>query len=126
MVIKRGNGTGLTVGRANDIHSYTCNQHSDGKAEASKEWAILPFDSKSGIFSDTGDSGSVIVDGLGRIGGILTSGAGNIKGASKGETPSLDITYATPISFLIKSMEDNGLHELNVDPVLATEMHSPD
>ncbi|SJL07900.1 uncharacterized protein ARMOST_11257 [Armillaria ostoyae] len=110
MVIKRGNGTGLTVGRANNICSFARNYYDDDKAEISKEWAILPFDSKSGVFSDKGDSGSVIVDGRGRIGGLLTGGAGT--------TSSLDITYATPISFLLKRMQDNGLHRPNINPVL--------
>ncbi|PBK75246.1 hypothetical protein ARMSODRAFT_929310 [Armillaria solidipes] len=110
MVIKRGNTTGLTVGRANNICSFAHNYYDDDKAETSKEWAIFPFDSKSGAFSDKGDSGSVIVDGLGRIGGLLTGGAGT--------TSSLDITYATPISFLLKRMQDNGLHRPNVNPVL--------
>jgi hypothetical protein len=63
MVIKRGNATGLTVGHAHDIYSYARNYY-DGKAETSKEWAILPFDLKSGAFSEKGDSGSVNVDGL--------------------------------------------------------------
>lgn len=75
----------------------------------SQEWAILPFESKSGPFSDKGDSGSVIVDGLGRIGGLLTGGAG--------ATPSSDITYAMPISFLIKRMESNGVKP-NLNPIL--------
>ncbi len=110
MVIKRGSTTGLTVGRANDICSYARIYYDDDKAETSKEWAILPFDSKSGAFSEKGDSGSVIVDGLGRIGGLLTGGAGT--------TSSLDITYATPISFLLKRMQDNGLHKPNINPVL--------
>jgi hypothetical protein len=110
MVIKRGNTTGLTVGHANNIYSYARNYYDGDKAETSKEWAILPFDSKSGAFSDRGDSGSVIVDGLGRIGGLLTGGAG--------ATPSSDITYATPISFLLKRMHDNGLRNPNTNPVL--------
>jgi hypothetical protein len=105
MVIKRGKTTGLTIGRANDIYSYARNYYGD-KAETSKEWAILPSDSKA--FSDRGDSGSVIVDGLGRIGGLLTGGAG--------ATPSSDITYATPISFLLKRMEHEGLNK----PILVT------
>ncbi|KAJ6616363.1 hypothetical protein B0H10DRAFT_2176659 [Mycena sp. CBHHK59/15] len=109
MVIKRGNTTGLTVGRATDICSYARNYYDDDKAETSKEWAILPFNSKSGPFSDTGDSGSVIVDGLGRIGGLLTGGAG--------ATPSFDITYATPISFLIMRMRANGIRP-NLNPIL--------
>ncbi|PBK83108.1 hypothetical protein ARMGADRAFT_679182 [Armillaria gallica] len=110
MVIKCGNTTSLTVGRANDICSYARIYDDDDKAETSKEWAILPLASKSGAFSEKGDSGSVIVDGLGRIGGLLTGGAGTMA--------SLDITYATPISFLLKRMQDNGLHELNINPVL--------
>jgi len=110
MVIKRGNTTGLTVGRANDICSHACNYYDCDKAETSKEWAIFPFDSKSGAFSAKGDSGSVIVDDLGRIGGLLTGGAGAM--------PSSDITYATPISFLLKRMQDNGLCKPNVSPVL--------
>jgi hypothetical protein len=120
LVIKHGNTTGLTVGRANDICSYACSYDDEDNAKTSKEWAILPFNSKSGAFSDKGDSGSVIVDGQGRIGGLLTSGAS--------ATPSsdLDITYATPISFLLKRMQDNGLYKPNINPVLTTwALHSP-
>ena len=117
MVIKRGNTTGLTVGRANNIFSYARNYYNDNKTETSKEWAILPFDSKSGPFSAKGDSGSVIVDRLGRIGGLLTGGAG--------ATSSLDITYATPIGFLLKRMQENGLHEPNISPALATDSQNP-
>jgi len=110
MIIKRGNATGLTVGRANDVFSYVRDYNGGGNNKTSKEWAILPFDSKSGAFSEKGDSGSVIVDGIGRVGGLLTSGAG--------ATISSDITYATPISFLLKCMEDKGLHKPNINPVL--------
>jgi len=109
MVVKRGNATGLTVGRANDVFSYVRDYNGGGNTKTSKEWAILPFDSKSG-FSEKGDSGSFIVDGLGRVGGLLTSGTG--------ATISSDITYATPISFLLKCMEDKGLHKPNINPVL--------
>jgi hypothetical protein len=64
MVIKRGNITGLTVGRANNIMSYAGYYYDGQEAEPSKEWAIISRDSKSGVFSDKGNSGSVIVDGL--------------------------------------------------------------
>ncbi|KAG8703591.1 hypothetical protein FRC08_002747 [Ceratobasidium sp. 394] len=110
VVIKRGHATGLTVGHANDIYSYARNYYDDGNAETSKEWAILPFDSESGAFSEEGDSGSAIVDSLGRIGGLLASGAG-------AKSPP-DITYATPISFLLRCMEAKGLHSPNLNPVL--------
>jgi hypothetical protein len=111
MVIKRGNTTGLTVGRANNIYSYVRNYYDGAKAETSKEWAIFPFDSKSGAFSDRGDSGSVIVNGL------LTSGAG--------ATPSSDVTYATPMGFLLKRMHDKGLRNPNVNPVLVNSTGFP-
>ncbi|KAK7447048.1 hypothetical protein VKT23_014258 [Stygiomarasmius scandens] len=110
MVIKRGGATGLTIGRADDVCSYARIYHDNGNAETSKEWVILPFDSRSGAFSAKGDSGSVVVDGLGRIGGLLTGGAGS--------TSSLDLSYATPISFLLKRMQDHGLREVNINPVL--------
>jgi hypothetical protein len=57
----------------------------DKEGEISKEWAILPRDSKSGVFSA---EGAVIIDGRGRIGGLLTGGTG--------VTDSTDITFATP------------------------------
>ena len=111
MVLKRGHTSGLTVGRANDVFSYVRNYYNDNKVQTSKEWAILPFSSRSRAFSEEGDSGSVIVDGLGRIGGLLTSGAGT--------TPDLDITYATPVNFILNRMKEYGLHEPNINPVLA-------
>ncbi|THU84852.1 hypothetical protein K435DRAFT_397583 [Dendrothele bispora CBS 962.96] len=113
MVIKRGNATGLTVGRATNIFSYV-RYYNDGMRsnEPSKEWTILPFDSKSGPFSDKGDSGSVIVDGRGRMGGLLIGGTGK-------NTQFLDLTYATPIGFLLRCMESRGLCKPNVDPVFA-------
>ncbi|KZT04526.1 uncharacterized protein LAESUDRAFT_715565 [Laetiporus sulphureus 93-53] len=103
MVIKRGFTTGLTVGRANNIFSYARNYYDDEKAKISKEWAILPRDHKSFAFPEQGDSGSVIVDGRGRIGGLLTGGVGETRSSDP------DVTYATPISFLLKRMRDNGL-----------------
>ena len=110
MVIKRGKATGLTIGRANNILSYTRQCFNHGDHQISKEWAILPFDAESGAFLGEGDSGSVIVDGRGRIGGLLTGGAGT--------TPSFDVTYATPINFLLRRMQENGLHKPNVNPIL--------
>ena len=97
MVIKRGKTSGLTVGRANRVISYT--RYYFETPGVSKEWAIFPFDRKSGSFSKNGDSGAVVVDGAGRIGGILTSGAG--------VSDSTDVTYATPINFILKTIRSN-------------------
>jgi hypothetical protein len=112
-VIKRGNSTGVTVGRANDVFSYARNyENDDGRPKTSKGWAILPFGKNYGPFSEKGDSGSVIVDGCGRIGGLLTSGAG------ARATRSSDITYATPINFLLKLIHSYGFSGAHINPVL--------
>ncbi|KAG8733123.1 hypothetical protein FRC10_000413 [Ceratobasidium sp. 414] len=109
-VIMRGGTSGLTVGRANNIFSYTRSYDGGDSAGTSKEWAILSYESQQCAFSAQGDSGSVIADGLGRIGGLLTGGAGTID--------SLDVSYVTPISFILKRMQENGILEPNVNPVL--------
>ena len=99
LVLKRGGTTGLTVGRANNVFSYVRNYFGDNVSGVSKEWAILPFDNKSGAFSGKGDSGAVVVDGAGRIGGLLTCGGGT--------ADSYDLTYVTPISFVLKAIRSN-------------------
>ena len=97
MVVKHGNTTGLTVGRANDIRSCVRNYYEDGTTNFSMEWATLPFDHKSGAFSAPGDSGAVVADGGGRIGGIITGGAG--------WTSAKDITYVTSINSIMEGIK---------------------
>jgi len=97
MVIKNGAATGLTVGRANNVRSAVHYYYKDDIPDYSMEWAILPFDRRSGAFSAPGDSGACVADGRGRIGGIITSGAG--------WTPEKDITYATPIASIMKAIK---------------------
>jgi len=94
VVLKRGRTTGLTVGRATTSISYTRKYFSDNDTAVSKELTILSFDNSSGAFSVKGDSGSVVVDGAGRVVGILTG--------SGGATDSADVTYVTPISFVME------------------------
>ncbi|KAG0129316.1 hypothetical protein HOY82DRAFT_652199 [Tuber indicum] len=112
LVMKRGNTTGLTLGRANDIISFVRNYFDTGETKTSKEWAIYPYDNRSGPFSHEGDSGSAIVDCLGRLGGLLTGGSGS--------TDSSDITYATPISFIIDSLNANG-YRVTTEAALTVE-----
>jgi hypothetical protein len=88
LVIKNGDATGVTIGRATGCLSLTNDQN---EVEAT-EWAVYNYNYKSGVFSDHSDSGSIIVDGLGRIGGLLTSG--------NGTTVTSDVTYATPMWWL--------------------------
>ncbi|KAG8729944.1 hypothetical protein FRC10_003284 [Ceratobasidium sp. 414] len=89
LVIKNGNATDVTIGRATGIFSFV---RDDKTGHESQEWAIYNYNNKSGVFSARGDSGSIIVDGLGRIGGLLTGGAG--------KTETSDVTYATPMWWL--------------------------
>ena len=98
MVIKSGRSTGVTIDRANGTFSYT-STYSGNITGVSKEWATLSFDNKSGPFSGKGDSGAAVVDSRGRIGGLLTGGGGL--------TETSDITYATPISFVMKIIHGN-------------------
>ncbi|THU83806.1 hypothetical protein K435DRAFT_420482 [Dendrothele bispora CBS 962.96] len=99
MVMKRGYGSGLTVGRLNTIRSYTrfC---FNGKPCQSMEVAVLPRNSKSGPFSSGGDSGSSVIDGKGRLAGLLTGGSGTIEES--------DITYITSINFIRQRMIKHG------------------
>lgn len=89
LVIKNGNSTGVTIGRATGIFSLV---RDDDSGEESMGWAIYNYDNKSGVFSAPGDSGSIVVDGLGRVGGMLTGGTG--------KTETSDVTYVTPMWWL--------------------------
>ncbi|KAI0032653.1 hypothetical protein K488DRAFT_49424 [Vararia minispora EC-137] len=91
IVIKSGNATGVTIGRATGIESFVRDLDT---GETSMEWAVYNYDNKSGVFSAPGDSGSLVVDGLGRMGGMLNGGSG--------KTESSDITYVTPMFQLWK------------------------
>ncbi|KAF8333698.1 hypothetical protein F5887DRAFT_993030 [Amanita rubescens] len=85
MVMKRGHATGLTVGQLNTMRSFARYYFDDEfhlpkddvSLMMSKEVSVLPRNSKSGPFSEPGDSGSSVVDGKGRIAGLMTGGAGD-------------------------------------------------
>ncbi|KAI1793524.1 hypothetical protein LXA43DRAFT_971863 [Ganoderma leucocontextum] len=101
MVLKNGNTTNLTVGRLNTIRAFTRPYFKGEPDEMSKEIAVLPRTSKSGPFSDRGDSGSVVVDGKGRVCGILTGG--------DGATDVSLCTFVTSINFIIKRLHVYGI-----------------
>ncbi|KIJ11506.1 hypothetical protein PAXINDRAFT_157284 [Paxillus involutus ATCC 200175] len=92
LVVKNGNSTDGTIGRATGIMSFVRECFEDGTHETSMELAIYPYGNKDGAFSAPGDSGSIIADGKGRIVGLLTGGAG--------QTDSTDVSYATPFYWL--------------------------
>lgn len=110
LVIKNGSATGVTIGRATGIFSYVRKYFGNNTHQTSMEWAILPYDNKSGAFAAPGDSGSIIADGLGRVGGILTGGAG--------KTASSDIIYATPFFWLLPRIKQNGFPHAHLYPAV--------
>jgi hypothetical protein len=93
-VLKWGRTTDLTLGKGTKFVSYTRDADFLNMHGMSMEYAVIPLDTKSGPLSGGGDSGSVVVDGFGRIAGILT--------ASSGSTDSTDVTYVTPIDFIME------------------------
>lgn len=109
-VIKNGNTTGVTIGRANGISSFVRQHLTDSPRQTSMEWSILSYGNEA--FSAGGDSGSIIADGRGRMGGLLIAGAGAQKGA-------LDVTYATPLFWLLPRIKDNGFPNAHLQPVMA-------
>jgi hypothetical protein len=101
LVVKSGNATGTTIGRANGVFSIVRDYFTDMSVnQTSMEWAIINYDSKSEVFSEPGDSGSAIADIRGRIGGMLTG--------SSGKMNSSDVTYATPFWWLLGRIRANG------------------
>ena len=63
LVVKSGNATGTTIGRANGIFSIVRDYFNDMSInQTSMEWGIIHYDSKSEVFSEPGDSGSAIAD----------------------------------------------------------------
>ena len=105
VVFKNGAKTGTTTGKANNVSSYT-RSYFAGQYQESREWPVIPtdknprsfFHSITKAFSTKGDSGSCVADIVGRFGGILTGGSG--------ATDSCDVTYVTPISFIMKVIHD--------------------
>ncbi|CCA68571.1 hypothetical protein PIIN_02434 [Serendipita indica DSM 11827] len=102
VVFKNGAKTGITVGKANDVASYTRVYHQNLYQE-SRKWAIITTNKNSGSFSCKGDSGSCVADVYGRVGGILTCGTTSIF------NDKCDVTYVTPISFIMKTLRANPL-----------------
>jgi hypothetical protein len=107
LVVKSGNATNTTIGRANGVFSIVRDYYLDLSIhQTSMEWGIINYGSKSEVFSEQGDSGSVIADIRGRIGGMLTGGSG--------KTKSSDMTYATPFWWLFERIKANGFPDAHL------------
>lgn len=114
-VLKRGSVTGVTLGTANEVISYTRHyRFTNGSILSfdSMEWAIVGSNEFK-RFSMPGDSGSLVVDAQGRMGGIVTGGTAFY-------VHKRDITYATPMLKLFADMERHGWRHPNAD-VMATQ-----
>ncbi|KAJ3803887.1 hypothetical protein F5876DRAFT_84203 [Lentinula aff. lateritia] len=108
LVVKNGHATGTTFGHANGpflvVRTYPLDMLTQ---HTSMEWGILNYDSKSEVFLNSSDSGSIIADIRGQIGGMLTGGAGS--------TDSSDLTYATSFWWLLKHIKANGFCKVHLD-----------
>jgi hypothetical protein len=110
VVFKNGAKTGTTIGKANNVSSFTRNYFA-GRYQESREWPVISIDKHSGGFSKNGDSGSCVVDAFRRVGGIVTGGSGAID--------CCDVTYVTPISFIMKVLHSTKPFEhAHLNPVL--------
>lgn len=106
LVVKSGNATNTTIGRANGIFSIVRDYFQDLSIhQTSMEWGII---NKSEVFSEPGDSGSIIADIRGRIGGMLTGGSGKTNS---------DMTYATPSWWLLERIKANGFPDAHLGVV---------
>ncbi|TFY58857.1 hypothetical protein EVG20_g7998 [Dentipellis fragilis] len=114
IVFKNGGKTGMTIGRANRVSSYTRN-YLAGQYHESREWPIIPTDLYRGAFSDRGDSGSCVADVFNRVGGIITGGAFDPKSHD-----GADVTYVTPISVIMNVLHrTERFKHAHLNPVLA-------
>lgn len=92
IVLKNGNTTGETIGRATGIYSFVRYYKDYQIKTTSMKVAVYGYSHGSGAFSAPGDSGSVVADANNRIVGIITGGTGL--------TDSTDVTYVIPYYWL--------------------------
>ena len=115
-VFKNGAGTGITIGKANNVSSYTRNYFA-GQYQESREWPVISIEKRPSVFSTKGDSGSCVVDGLNRVGGILIGGC-----SSDTKNKHCDVSYVTPISFIMNILHNTKTFELaHPNPVLTSK-----
>ncbi|KAH9957094.1 hypothetical protein BC827DRAFT_1270473 [Russula dissimulans] len=112
MVVKHGNATGTTIGRANGVFSIVRDYFNDPSInQTSMEWGIINYDSESEVFSEPGDLGSIIADIRGCIRGMLTGGCGKM------DLELPDMTYATPFWWLLERIRANGFPNAHLNVV---------
>ncbi|KAI1065802.1 hypothetical protein LB507_000244 [Fusarium sp. FIESC RH6] len=95
-VIKYGAVTHYTLGKTNAVKSVLRHATPDGQCHHSTEWCIVGIGK---AFSKPGDSGSCVFNRRGQIGGMLTGGLG--------DDERCDITYVTPIHWLLEDIRQS-------------------
>ncbi|KAJ4003297.1 hypothetical protein NW752_012243 [Fusarium irregulare] len=95
-VMKYGAVTHYTLGKANAVKSVVRQATPDGQCHHSTEWGIVGIGK---AFSEPGDSGSCVFNRHGQIGGMLTGGLG--------DDERCDITYVTPIHWLLEDIRQS-------------------
>jgi hypothetical protein len=118
-VFKNGGRTGMTIGKVNNVSSYTRTLFQDQYHE-SREWPVVPLktdkDWFARPFSKKGDSGSCVFDVLSRFCGMITGGSGD----EQVEIDSPDVTYITPMPFVMDVLRATELfRNTDLNPTLA-------
>ncbi|WWC95326.1 hypothetical protein V866_002187 [Kwoniella sp. B9012] len=115
-VIYRGAKSGLKRGLSMSVRSMVKTYGEDGIKSTdhtkcwSREWPITAITEDHSIpFCQPGDSGSGVITRDGRAGGILTGGSGN--GLGPEERGCIDVTYVTPIYWILERMKEQGFRD---------------
>jgi len=112
LAVKNGRTTGTTFGRVTGLESITRVYTDHNISEKALEYIVCGYDTKTGRndkFSESGDSGSMVVGRDGRLIGMLTGGGG--------PADATDKTYITPYYMLKDAISQKfpGSHLLDVD-----------
>ena len=103
VALKNGGTTGTTIGRVNGLESVKRTVSEDGLIEHdSLSIAVLSYGEGHGIFTDVGDSGSIVLTREGNILGMVTGGAGSADGT--------DVTWITPFWWLQEQIKKQFPH----------------
>ncbi|KAI9784465.1 MAG: hypothetical protein M1839_002121 [Geoglossum umbratile] len=92
-VWKRGRTTGFTRGMVSQLKTDVF-QDGITSGQASTEWVIVDEGGKRNLFSEKGDSGSMVISPNGELVGLLIGGC-----------EALGFTYMTPYATLVEDIE---------------------
>ncbi|KAK1969321.1 hypothetical protein LY78DRAFT_630161 [Colletotrichum sublineola] len=108
----RGRTSDLKFGIVNQVKSVTRRPFQDGRKFLSKECCIVAV-GVSGEFTRPGDSGACVFDLNGRAVAMVTGGISREQASQGGDNYGLnyamDVTYATPMEWLLEDMKACGL-----------------